>query len=70
MHSAEVYLETLQKTAHQLSSVLQETEIIQILLEQACENAPRPDGFESEKECRPIFIMWLLLESRFCPTSV
>ncbi|MEJ2427856.1 MAG: GAF domain-containing protein [Deltaproteobacteria bacterium] len=34
MHNTEVYLETLQKTAHQLSSVLQEAEIIQILLEQ------------------------------------
>jgi len=32
--SAEAYLETLQKTAHALSSVLQETEIIQLLLEQ------------------------------------
>jgi GAF domain-containing protein len=32
--SAEFYLETLQKTAHALSSVLQETEVIQILLEE------------------------------------
>jgi hypothetical protein len=32
--SAEFYPETLQKTAHALSSVLQETEVIQILLEQ------------------------------------
>jgi GAF domain-containing protein len=31
---AEFYLETLQKTAHALSSVLQETEVIQILLDE------------------------------------
>ena len=34
MHSAKVYLETLQETAHRLSSVFQEAELIQILLEQ------------------------------------
>jgi GAF domain-containing protein len=38
--SAEAYLETLQKTAHRLSSVLQEAELIQILLEQVVSVSP------------------------------
>jgi len=38
--SAELYLETLQKTAHRLSSVLEEAELIQILLEQVISVSP------------------------------